>query len=82
MCFSGPVYIYTRIHLVFLKYEFIKLLHIQLPFVISSKNGSIPNDSNVISFFLNLIGFLLEMQMIVFDIKIVERIRVPYIVNY
>lgn len=36
------------INLVFLKYEFIKLLHVQLPFVISSKNGSVSNDPNVI----------------------------------
>jgi hypothetical protein len=31
--------------------------------------------------FLNLIGFLLEMQMIVFD-GAMERMCVPYIVNY
>ena len=36
------------INLVFLKYEFIKLLHVQLPFVISSKNGGVSNDPNVI----------------------------------
>jgi hypothetical protein len=34
--------------LLFLKYEFVKLPHVQLPFVISSKNGSVSNDPNVI----------------------------------